>query len=467
MKARILAWLLAASFCLAGPASAAERTLPGGRFGDVTVATPAGPVKSVALFISGDGGWHLGVVGMARHLVDAGAVVVGIDIRRYLDELGRIEPSGCNDLAVDFERLSHDVQKRLSLPEYRVPVLLGYSSGATLVYAALVQSPPGTFAGGMSLGFCADQDCKGRALCRGTGLHYTPNPRGDFVFEPAPKLEEPWIALQGQQDEVCDAAAVDRFASGIPAARVVRLPKVGHGFGVERNWLPQFLASYQELAERAAPPPAGGADLKDLPLVEVRGRNENQELVVLLTGDGGWAGLDKGITGEFASHGIATVALNSLKYFWTKRTPEEAAQDVSRVIRHYLEAWNKDRVILVGYSFGADVLPFVLDGLSGDVRAKVATVNLLGLSSTATFEVKLSDWIGSGKDGYPIAPEVAALKDPPPMQCLYGEDEKDSLCARLPTNVARQQIGRGHHFSGDYDAIARAILDFSESPHRP
>ena len=249
MNARILASLLAASFCLAGPASGAERTLPGGRFGDVTVDTPAGPVKSVALFVSGDGGWHLGVVGMAQHLVDAGAVVVGVDIRRYLESLGRIESSGCNDLAVDFERLSHDVQKRLSLPEYRVPVLVGYSSGATLVYAALVQSPPGTFAGGMSLGFCADQDCNGRALCRGTGLHYTPNQRGDFVFEPAPKLEEPWIALQGQQDQVCDAAAVDRFASGIPAARVVRLPKVGHGFGVPKNWMAQYRDSVREVLE--------------------------------------------------------------------------------------------------------------------------------------------------------------------------------------------------------------------------
>jgi type IV secretory pathway VirJ component len=459
----LLALLLAASLGFAGPASAAERRLPGGRFGDVTVDTPAGPVKSVALFISGDGGWQLGVVNMAQHLVNDGAVVVGIDIRHYLETLGKIDPSGCIDLAADFERLSHDVQKRLSLPEYRVPMLVGYSSGATLVYAALVQSPPGTFAGGMSLGFCADQDCKGRALCRGTGLHYTPNERGDFVFEPAPKLEEPWIALQGQLDEVCEAAAVDRFASGMPAARVVRLPKVGHGFGVERNWLPQFLASYQELAQRAAPRLAGGTDLNDLPLVEVHGKDENDELVVLLTGDGGWAGLDKGIAGEFASHGIATVALNSLKYFWTKRTPEETAQDVSRVIRHYLEAWKKDRVILIGYSFGADVMPFVLGALPGDVRSKVGTVNLLGLSSTATFEVKLSDWIGSGKNGLPIAPQVAALRNPPPMQCLYGEGEKDSLCSRLPARVERRQIGRGHHFSGDYDAIARAILRFAGS----
>jgi hypothetical protein len=98
-------------------------------------------------------------------------------------------------------------------------VLLGYSSGATLVYAALVQSPPGTFAGGLSLGFCADQDCKGRALCRGTGLHYTPNKRGDFVFEPAPKLEEPWIALQGSRTRSATPLPWTAFASGSRRAR--------------------------------------------------------------------------------------------------------------------------------------------------------------------------------------------------------------------------------------------------------
>ena len=212
-----------------------------------------------------------------------------------------------------------------------------------------------------------------------------------------------------------------------------------------------------------AGPPIAASALEDLPLVEVRGKDENRQLVVLLTGDGGWAGLDKGITEKFASEGIATVALNSLKYFWTKRTPEETSQDVSRVIRHYLDAWKKDRVILVGYSFGADVMPFVLNGLPGDVLAKVGTVNLLGLSSTATFEVKVGDWIGGPADGLPVAPQLAALRNPPPMQCLYGEGEKDSSCSRLPARVARQQIGRGHHFSGDYDAIARAILQFANS----
>jgi type IV secretory pathway VirJ component len=454
-------WLavLLLSAC-AGVAQAADFTMPGGRFGTVSIVSPAGLAESVAIFVSGDGGWNLGVIGMAHHLADAGALVVGVDIRRYLAALARTEPGGCNDLAVDFEELSHSIQKRVGVPDYRLPVLVGYSSGATLVYAALVQSPPGTFAGAMSLGFCADQDCGKRALCRAEGLKYAPNKRGDFVFAPAPGLADPWIALQGQQDAVCDAKAVDAFAAAIPAAKVVRLPKVGHGFSVERNWLPEFVASYREIVAKAEPPPVAAAELRDLPLVEVRGKDETADLALLLTGDGGWSGLDKGVTAEFAARGVATVALNSLRYFWTARSPEETAKDVERVLRHYLAAWKKERIVLVGYSFGADVMPFVLERLPADLRARIRSVSLLGLSSTATFEVKVSGWLGGGGEGLPVKPQIEALKDPPRMLCLYGEGESDTLCPELPAHIAREQVGKGHHFSGDYATLAKRILAF-------
>ena len=58
----------------------AEETLSHGRFSSVTLYRPAGPVTSVVLFLSGDGGWNLGVVDMAEALKDQGALVAGIDV---------------------------------------------------------------------------------------------------------------------------------------------------------------------------------------------------------------------------------------------------------------------------------------------------------------------------------------------------------------------------------------------------
>ncbi|HEY6926052.1 MAG TPA: hypothetical protein VI653_21400, partial [Steroidobacteraceae bacterium] len=42
------------------PADGATR-LPAGRFGTVSVYIPEGTPQSVAIFLSGDGGWNLGV----------------------------------------------------------------------------------------------------------------------------------------------------------------------------------------------------------------------------------------------------------------------------------------------------------------------------------------------------------------------------------------------------------------------
>jgi type IV secretory pathway VirJ component len=447
-----------------GPDRSDATRLPTGRFGTVTVYIPEGPPRTVAIFLSGDGGWQLGVIGMARALSDMGAVVIGADIRQYLGSVKRAAQrpgAPCQMIAADFEALSHQVQKEIGMSEYQVPVLIGYSSGATVVYAALVQSPPGTFAGALSLGFCAEQDFAGAALCPGAGLHYRRGPRHELLFEPAAGLKQPWIALQGQQDQVCSPHAVDEFAAQMTDAQVVELPRVGHGFGVERNWMPQFRDAYARLTTRAPAPPPPPPDIEDLPVTEVPASGESDEFALLLTGDGGWAGLDRELAARLAASGVPTVGLNSLKYFWTERTPEATARDVARVLRHYFAAWNKQRVLLIGYSFGADVLPFVVNRLPRELRERVASVSLLGIDAHASFEVRIEDWVGSAGGGAPTRPELAALAHVPVL-CLYGEGESDSICPQLSgAGIAREQVGKGHHFSGEYARLADRILAFA------
>jgi type IV secretory pathway VirJ component len=447
--------------------TAGETHLSAGRFGTVTVYIPEGTPQSVAIFLSGDGGWHLGVINMAKSLADLGAVVIGVDVTHYLGALHAAAASGkapCQLIAADFENLSHRVQKEIGMSEYHVPVLVGYSSGATVVYAALVQSPPGTFAGAMSLGFCPDQDFGGAALCPGAGLRYSQGKKNALIFEPAKDLKQPWIALQGQQDEVCAPQAVDEFGAQTSQSQIIKLPKVGHGFGVERNWLPQLREAYKSIIDRLnAPRALRPPQISDLPINEVPAQSASDEFAVLLTGDGGWAGLDQELAARLAANGVPTVGLNSLKYFWTQRTADEAANDVARVMRHYLSTWNKKRVLLVGYSFGADVLPFVFNRLPADLKTQVATVSLLGLDSTASFEISVADWVGSDEAGPPTRPELANLAATPVL-CLYGEGEKDTICPSLaPPKVSSEEVGKGHHFSGEYSLLADKILAFAKT----
>ena len=71
--------------CAGGTGYADTITAPG--FGTVTIYQPDTSPQQVVLFLSGDGGWNLGVIGMAERLRRAGALVVGIDIRAFVKSL--------------------------------------------------------------------------------------------------------------------------------------------------------------------------------------------------------------------------------------------------------------------------------------------------------------------------------------------------------------------------------------------
>jgi type IV secretory pathway VirJ component len=116
--------------------------------------------------------------------------------------------------------------------------------------------------------------------------------------------------------------------------------------------------------------------------------------------------------------------------------------------------------LLVGYSFGADVMPFVFNRLPATTRSRIASVSLLGLGTAATFEVTVGEWLpGADDDGDPVVPEIARMP-PIPILCVMGSDEEDSSCPKLrKADVTVRQIGDDHHFSGITSEIATAIVN--------
>ncbi|MEO7438403.1 MAG: AcvB/VirJ family lysyl-phosphatidylglycerol hydrolase, partial [Candidatus Binatia bacterium] len=123
-------------------------------------------------------------------------------------------------------------------------------------------------------------------------------------------------------------------------------------------------------------------------------------------------------------------------------------------------AWSTTRLLLIGYSRGADVLPFLASRLPDDLRSTVALVALLGPAQTTDFEFHLTDWLGGDDpDARPIAPEVAKLRGLRVL-CVQGADEDDSLCPLLDATLAQRFVlPGGHHFGGDYGVIATRILE--------
>jgi type IV secretory pathway VirJ component len=115
-------------------------------------------------------------------------------------------------------------------------------------------------------------------------------------------------------------------------------------------------------------------------------------------------------------------------------------------------------VLLIGYSFGADVLPFVFNRLPAATRLQVASVSLLGLGTAATWEVTVGEWLpGADDDGDPVLPEIARMPAMP-ILCVLGDGEHSSCPKLAAAGVAVAKIGDGHHFSGLAPQIVDAIL---------
>jgi type IV secretory pathway VirJ component len=446
---------------------AKEEALTFGPFGKVVLYYETPQPSHMVLFVSGDGGWNQGVVDMARELASLDALVVGIDIKYFIKQL---ESSGekCLYPAADFEELSKFVQIKLNYPRYRTPILIGYSSGATLIYAALVQAPSTAFLGGISMGFCPDLMIH-KPMCQGSGLESTSGLKGKgYLFLPAASLEVPWIALQGTIDQVCEPASTESFVKKVSQGELMILPKVGHGFSVPKNWMPQFRQAFARLtarAEKVDVPPRLASDgastlVSDLPLVEVSATGGNSALMgIIITGDGGWGVTDRGIAQSLAAKGIPVVALNSLHYFWSQKTVEQTAADLNRILQHYSTLWKRMDVVVIGYSFGADVLPFMLNRIPRESLQRIKVVALLGLSSTADFQFHLTDWIAARKrsSSLMVRPEVEKLRGKK-LLCVYGTED-DSLCRQLDPGLAKAiPIQGGHRFGKGFQPIVDEIL---------
>jgi type IV secretory pathway VirJ component len=443
-----------------------------GSFGKITIYKPAGKPQSVVLFISGDGGWNSGVIDMAKNVVKQGALVAGIDIRHYYKNI-RNRNQKCHYPAGDFEELSMVVQKKYRIPEYMKPILVGYSSGATLAYGILAQSPSNTFKGVISLGFCPDIEIN-KPLCDGTGLSWHALKEGtSYYLEPSEKITAPFIVLQGTKDLVCNFKQIQEYMKGMKLGELVILPKVGHGFAVTANWLPQFITafkkvmdapSYQEkvtsknpllLSQKLIPLPF------DFPITIIpTAVKDTLPFAFIISGDGGWTSFDQSYSEKLADKGIAVVGLDAQKYFWNPKTPEQTANDVIKAIEHYMQLWNKRSFILVGYSFGADVIPFVTSRLPSTLKKLIKGVYSLSPDEKGDFEIHVTDMLslGSSKDNYNVTEEIKLIKHYNPV-CIFGDQEDTALKKHFSETGARIVVLPGsHHYNNDFSAVSEAIF---------
>ncbi len=204
-------------------------------------------------------------------------------------------------------------------------------------------------------------------------------------------------------------------------------------------------------------------NVRDLPIVELRAAHPvSHTVAIILSGDGGWADIDQKVGQRLQARGVDVVGLDMREYLrHGSRNPAIMGRDISRIARRYIALWQQHNFALVGYSRGSDLAPFAATNLESDMRPRLTLIAMLTLLERASFAYHFSDlWrTTSGSGDTPILPQLEQLKGLP-MLCIYGKDEKESLCRAAPPGLMTVVARNGqHHFDGNYNALADLVFD--------
>lgn len=409
------------------------------------VLRPTGVPKGMVFLFSDAQGFTADDAKALRAIADGGAIAVGVDLRRSFAKVEADQE--CVYFVSDIEKLSQVIQRQAGVETYLNPIIAGSGTGATMVMALVGQSPLQTIGRAVAVdpGAVLPLDTE---LCSGAPHQRAADGEGwVYGLEPG-KLPEPVTVIEtAKADPAGSAHIADLTAQGfaIETARVE----------VDRaRALDGALAT--ALAE--APTPASNA-LADLPLALLPAQPRYDTMAIILSGDGGWRDIDRQLGESLSAAGVPVVGVDSLRYFWTRKPPETVAADLARIMDHYTGKWGVSHVALIGYSFGADVLPAAYEKLPAVQRERVSLVSLLALSQWAAFEFDVGGWFGMiGDTSRPTLPDVRKIP-PSTVQCIYGGDDDDSVCDQLAgSGIEIIKTDGDHHFDGDYAALAKRII---------
>ena len=408
---------------------------------------PQGAPRAIVFLLSDDSGWRLTDDARARALSADGAIVVGVDLKKSFARAAA-DDDDCVYFVADIEKLSQVIQRSAGGESYFSPVVAGAGVGGSMVLAIAAQSPLATIDRFIAVDPGVELPLA-RQLCSGAPHHRGADGKG-WVYEmQAGQLPAPVTVVEtGAADPAGRAHVAELIARGFAIERVGSAEDEGQALKAS---LARTIAQSSTSQESDA--------LADLPLAVLPAAARHDTMAIVFSGDGGWRDIDRELGEALAKDGVPTVGVDSLRYFWKARPPRTIAADITRIVDHYSKVWNVHHVALVGYSFGADVLPAAYDRLPAAERARVSVVSLLALSRWALFQFDVGGWLGmDGDTSHPTLPDVARIPAGI-LQCVYGSDDDDSVCADLKATGAEIiEMDGGHHFGGDYATLARHIV---------
>lgn len=419
-------------------------------FTDAQVFKPAHDTKAVVIFLRP---LWLGreADDIGKRLSRQGLLVISVN--PYLFKIPEINDKHrqCATWSDCLIALSAYVQKRQGYRENQNPALMSIENTGEFAELAWREAPIAAFSTVISVDYCPQKPL------------LAPLPRERLTK---------WTLLQSPgKDTPCSphASGFVQFLY-IDRARISVSPRVRSGPMLRMITKRVIEMGHTELRKPASIGPIALDDIRPI-LVEPPGEEKSPSaFVILYSGDGGWAEFADEMAKEFAARKIPVVGINSMRYFWKAKPPEQGAKDLERLIRHYSGQFKTKKVHLVGFSFGAGVLPFFVSRLPADIKATVETVAMVAPYRKADFEFFLSDWFFDDDRGVEVLPEVKRLKISARKVCVFPTQEKKfSLCTQQEdaseknkesTDILKTvELPGGHHFDGQTSKVVQSVLE--------
>ncbi len=206
---------------------------------------------------------------------------------------------------------------------------------------------------------------------------------------------------------------------------------------------------------------ASKAMTQTLPVKEWPSTAHDKPLIFYISGDGGLNKFSSALCESLNKKGYDVYALNARSYFNDRKTPEQATLDVHNYLTAKTAGRKNKKIVLIGYSFGADVLPFILNRLQKNVLDNVTASILMAPSGSTDFEIHWSDIFGGNtKRDMDVVAEINKLNNVDNIVIINGSDEKDLAVNKISLKkYTHEVLPGGHHFDGDTDEITNVILN--------
>lgn len=199
----------------------------------------------------------------------------------------------------------------------------------------------------------------------------------------------------------------------------------------------------------------------NLPITEWKASNNDKPLLFYISGDGGLNKFSTGLCESLNHNGFDVVALNSKSYFYNKKTPDQTTQDISNYLTKKLAGRTNPKIVFIGYSFGADVLPFVLNRLPKNISDEVDVSFIMASSGNTDFEIHWLDMFGINKKrSMDVVNEINRLRNTR-IVIINASDDKNLDIKRISLNkFTLVVLPGGHHFDNDIDEIVQKIIRY-------